>query len=67
MAINSGEVKFYNTTKAFGFIVDARTGQDIFFHTSGVSKNYEPKQGDQVSYETMQGKKGLNAVNVRKI
>jgi len=57
-----GVVKFYNETKGFGFIKNTETNEDVFVHVSGlIDKIYE---NDNVTYETTQGKKGLNAIQV---
>ncbi len=61
----SGTVKFFNETKGFGFIKHDNSGQETFVHVTGLIDKV--KEGDQVEFETQQGKKGLNAVNVRKI
>lgn len=58
-----GTVKFFNSAKGFGFIVDSSTGQEIFVHVSGLVD--EIREGDIVTFETARGKKGMNAVNVR--
>jgi len=57
-----GTVKFFNESKGYGFIVNNDTNKDIFVHVSGISQ--EIKEGDVVSYEEKEGKKGLNAINV---
>jgi len=59
--MRTGTVKFFNTEKGFGFIQD-ENGQEIFVHVSGLTENI--RENDKVKYETAQGKKGLNAVNV---
>lgn len=61
--MNNGTVKFFNESKGFGFIVPEDGGKDIFVHANGLIDNIS--EGDRVSYEVEQGKKGLNAVNVR--
>lgn len=61
--MKTGTVKFFNTTKGFGFIVDDETGKDVFVHVSGLKTDI--KEGDKVSFDVEQGKKGLNAVNVQ--
>lgn len=61
--MQEGTVKFFNETKGFGFITPANGGQDIFVHISGL--NDEIRENDKVSFEVQNGKKGLNAVNVR--
>ncbi|MFN8346751.1 MAG: cold shock domain-containing protein [Spirosomataceae bacterium] len=62
--MNKGTVKFFNETKGFGFIVDNTTGEDIFVHVSGLVDNI--REGDVVSFDTAQGKKGVNATNVKR-
>lgn len=60
-----GTIKFFNETKGFGFITQSNGEQDIFVHISGVAAGSEqPKEGDKVTYEVVQGKKGLQAENV---
>ncbi|HTN45666.1 MAG TPA: cold-shock protein [Flavipsychrobacter sp.] len=61
--MQEGTVKFFNNTKGFGFITPSTGGQDIFVHVSGLMD--EIKENDRVSYEVENGKKGLNAFNVR--
>ncbi len=58
-----GKVKFFNTTKGFGFITNDETGEDIFVHVTNLKDKVQ--EADAVTYEIEQGKKGLNAVNVR--
>ena len=60
--MSNGTVKFFNETKGFGFITPEDGGRDIFVHVSGLSDDI--REGDKVSFETEEGKKGLNAVNV---
>ena len=63
--MQEGTVKFFNETKGFGFISPANGGQDIFVHVSGLYD--EIRESDKVTYEVQNGKKGLNAVNVKVI
>jgi CspA family cold shock protein len=58
-----GTVKFYNSTKGFGFITDNNSGEEIFVHVSGLVD--EIREGDTVNFETQNGKKGINAVDVK--
>lgn len=60
--MNKGTVKFFNSSKGFGFIVDDETKTEYFVHVSGLKDDI--KENDQVVFEVQQGKKGLNAVNV---
>jgi CspA family cold shock protein len=62
--MKTGKVKFFNNTKGFGFINDNETGKDVFVHSSGLKDQI--REGDDVEFELQEGKRGLNAVNVRK-
>jgi CspA family cold shock protein len=59
-----GTVKFYNESKGFGFII-TENGEEIFVHVTGLAGKIG--QNDRVEFEVAQGKKGPNAVNVKKI
>ncbi|MFM9944441.1 MAG: cold-shock protein [Bacteroidia bacterium] len=58
-----GTVKFFNETKGFGFISPSNGGADIFVHSSGLIDRI--RENDSVTFETEQGQKGVNAVNVK--
>jgi CspA family cold shock protein len=60
-----GTVKFFNTTKGFGFISQSEDRSDIFVHSTGLID--EIRENDKVEYDVEEGKKGLNAVNVKVI
>ncbi|MBK7938018.1 MAG: cold shock domain-containing protein [Lewinellaceae bacterium] len=60
----SGTVKFFNESKGFGFVVDNSSKEEIFVHVSGLIDNI--REGDQVTYNTERGKKGMNAVDVKR-
>lgn len=62
--MQEGVVKFFNETKGFGFI-KPENGQDIFVHASGLLD--EIRENDRVQFEVQDGKKGLNAINVKVI
>lgn len=63
--MQEGTVKFFNEAKGFGFIKPADGGAEIFVHATGLIDKVT--QDDRVSYEVQDGKKGKNAVNVKKI
>lgn len=58
-----GKVKFFNTEKGFGFIVPEESGNDIFVHANGLID--EVREDDVVEYDVEEGRKGMNAVNVK--
>lgn len=62
--MNKGTVKFFNETKGFGFIVDSETGKEYFVHVTGLNDKITEK--DEVSFDIEEGRKGLNAVNVKR-
>ena len=62
MAQLKGTVKFFNTEKGFGFI-KGQDGTEIFVHNSGLVDHV--RENDEVTYDIKEGKKGLNAVNVK--
>ena len=63
--MNTGTVKFFNETKGFGFIIEDGSNQEHFVHISGIIGTI--KEGDAVEFELQEGRKGLNAVNVKAI
>lgn len=58
-AMKKGVVKFYNETKGFGFIIDENGNQ------FGIGPSGSLKPGDPIVFDVQNGKKGLNAVNVK--
>ena len=61
----TGKVKFFNETKGFGFIRADQSGQEIFVHATGLVDKV--RENDLVSFDVTEGKKGLNAINVKKV
>ena len=61
--MSKGKVKFFDTTKGFGFITQNQ-GEDLFFHVSEL-RAATANECDQVEYEISEGKKGPCAVNIR--
>ena len=61
--MKNGTVKFFNQSKGFGFITEEDSSTDYFVHVSGLVD--EVRDGDSVVFEVREGKKGLNAVNVK--
>jgi CspA family cold shock protein len=60
-----GSVKWFNDRKGYGFI-EQEDGSDVFVHHSGINGDgfKSLREGDQVSFDVEQGKKGPAAVNV---
>ena len=63
--MNKGTVKFFNESKGFGFITEEGTDKEHFVHVSGLVD--EIRENDEVEFDLQDGRKGLNAVNVRVI
>ena len=61
--MSTGTVKFFNETKGFGFIKEEETNKEYFVHVSGLVDKIN--ENDAVTFELQDGKKGLNAVNVK--
>mgnify|MGYP000166698540 FL=1 len=63
--MNKGIVKFFNDSKGFGFIKDAESNKEYFVHVNGLIDSI--RENDEVVFELEEGRKGLNAVNVKVI
>ena len=63
--MSKGTVKFLNNAKGFGFITEEGVEKDHFVHVTGLID--EIREGDQVEFDLEEGRKGLNALNVRVI
>ena len=63
--VRNGKVSFFDTSKGFGFIIDAANNEKYFTHVSGLIDQIA--ENDKVSYELEKGMRGMNAVKVKKI
>jgi CspA family cold shock protein len=63
--MKTGTIKFFNATKGFGFVKMDETDQEIFVHVTGLID--QVREEDRVSFDVVEGRKGLNAINVKKI
>ena len=61
--MTKGKVKFFNEAKGFGFIKEEDSNTEHFVHVSGLID--EIREEDNVEFELKEGKKGINAVNVK--
>ncbi len=63
--MKNGKVKFFNESKGFGFVIEDGSNDEYFVHVSGLID--EVREGDSVEFDLKEGRKGLNAVDVRVI
>lgn len=61
--MNTGKVKFFNESKGYGFIKVDDSNQELFVHVSGLID--EVKEDDEVTFEITEGRRGLNAIDVK--
>jgi CspA family cold shock protein len=61
--MQTGTVKFFNDAKGIGFITLSDGSKDIFVHVSGLRDDI--REGDSVTFDVEEGKKGPMAVNVK--
>jgi CspA family cold shock protein len=64
--VEKGKVKWFNATKGFGFI-EREDGSDIFVHYSAINAEgfRTLAEGQEVSFDVVEGEKGLQASNVQ--
>ena len=61
--MKEGKVKFFNESKGFGFIKDKESENEYFVHATGLIDKI--REDDDVTFELKEGRKGLNAVDVK--
>ena len=64
--MNKGTVKWFISSKGYGFITNDETGEEVFVHFSGImTDGYKSlEDGQKVTFDTTQGNRGIQAVNV---
>ena len=64
--MNKGTVKWFNSSKGYGFITNDETGEEVFVNFSGImTDGYKSlEDGQKVTFDTTQGNRGIQAVNV---
>lgn len=67
--MSTGTVKWFNDAKGFGFITPSDGGDDLFAHFSEIKADgfKSLQDGQQVSFDVVQGKKGLQASNIEAV
>jgi len=59
----TGKVKFFNSQKGFGFLFDETNAKEVFVHATGLIDQI--KDNDLVTFDVIEDKKGLKAINVK--
>lgn len=67
--MSTGQVKWFNNAKGFGFILPDEGGDDLFAHYSSIAmEGYKTlKAGQLVSFDAAEGPKGMHAANIKVI
>jgi len=64
--VRNGVITYFNDDKGYGFIKDTKSQESIFVHANGLT-NGPVKEKDKVTFEVENGKRGLQAVSVKKV
>lgn len=61
----NGTVKFFDSSRGFGFIETDASSDDVFFHVDDVEGG-EPKEGEKLEFDITAGSRGPRAANVKR-
>lgn len=67
--MQTGIIKWFDNEKGYGFI-SGNNGNDVFVHHSQVKEKTHDKdlhEGEEVTFDVLEGQKGLQAINVQKM
>ena len=60
-----GKVRWFDKKKGYGFV--EHEGRDIFIHWTGIIDDHIPENNDMISFDIIDGEKGLKAQNITKV
>ena len=65
----SGKVKWFNSKKGYGFIIEDETNKDIFLHVSALeeTKLRVLKEDQKIKFDIKEDKNKLQAINIKKL
>jgi CspA family cold shock protein len=61
--LKTGVIKFFNDSKGFGFVIEHESNTEYFLHVSGCID--QVREGDLIEFDLKEGRKGLEAADVR--
>ena len=67
--MTTGKIKWFNSTKGYGFIENDAGGKDVFLHRSALEEAgiSTLKEGEEIEFEIGENKGKENAINIKKV